>query len=122
MSEIRFFVPIAPLSQNHVYRLARFGGMFMTAEGKAYKNLVGLSAQSGVTMGMLNGHLGIEAKFYVASFRGDGDNYFKIFIDALQGIVYKNDRQLKHYVFDVVIDKKNPRIECRVWELPTSDE
>lgn len=41
---------------------------------------------------------GFTAKFYVAH-KGDGDNYCKLLMDALQGIVWGNDEQVDEGMF-----------------------
>lgn len=93
--------------------------MYMSGQGRAYKETISYLVKSKVKK-MLVGDLGIDIVFHVPNLRGDGDNLLKAFIDSLQGIVFENDRQIKWYSFCVILNKKNPHIDCRVWELPAN--
>lgn len=44
----------------------------------------------------------------------DIDNYNKIVLDALTGIVWDDDRQIQKITIEKYIDKSNPRIEVEI--------
>lgn len=46
--------------------------------------------------------------------RGDSDNYGKLVKDALQGIAYRNDHQVKRDLFTKETDRERPRTEVTV--------
>lgn len=62
----------------------------------------------------------VEAKFSVweASNRVDADARTKSLLDCLSGIVYLDDRQVKKYCVEQGIDRRSPRVEIEVVELP----
>lgn len=41
----------------------------------------------------------------------------KLLMDALQGIVYVNDKQITHAELNKFVDKENPRVELTVIKL-----
>ena len=69
---------------------------------------------------MLKGRLGISGLLYYRTERPDLDG--EAICDALQGIVYANDRQLRAKVWDHRIDKANPRAEIVIFELEDEDD
>ena len=56
----------------------------------------------------------LDAEFAVAisvyGSRADGDNLLKMVLDALQGICYKNDRQVRRAQFEMSSGKKRMRV------------
>jgi Holliday junction resolvase RusA-like endonuclease len=48
------------------------------------------------------------------SSRGDSDNYGKLVADALQKILYPNDRQLVRVIGERVVTREKPRTEVRI--------
>ena len=50
----------------------------------------------------------------------DADNMFKALQDALEGVVYEDDRYALPRVMDIQVDKGNPRIEVRCYRLEES--
>ncbi len=60
----------------------------------------------------------LEIKLYFGDRRKrDWDNYHKLSMDALEGIVYENDNQIKKALVEVFYDKENPRIEILIKQL-----
>ena len=63
--------------------------------------------------------LKIDIKLYFGDQkRRDWDNFHKLSCDALQGIVYKDDSQIKKATVEMRYDKKTPRIEIQLTQLP----
>lgn len=54
---------------------------------------------------------------YGAYVRGDIDNYLKFVMDALQGIYFVNDKQLKWVEVMLFKDSKNPRTDVHISPL-----
>lgn len=66
--------------------------------------------------------IGTPIKIAVALFFGDKrvrdwDNYHKISMDALSGIVWEDDSQVQEALITKHYDKENPRIEIEVSEF-----
>lgn len=64
---------------------------------------------------LLEGPLSFRGTLYYPDNRSDLDP--SLLIDCLQGIVFKNDRQVKHWDIHHGIDKVNPRAEIEVVEM-----
>lgn len=56
--------------------------------------------------------IGIDIKFYFETkARRDIDNYLKVTLDSLTGVVYEDDKQIKYLRAEKFYDPINPRIE-----------
>ncbi len=64
---------------------------------------------------MLEGDLSFHADIYYPSRRQDLDP--SILLDALQGLIYANDRQFKQISSCRFLDKQNPRAEIWIKEI-----
>jgi Holliday junction resolvase RusA-like endonuclease len=64
---------------------------------------------------MLEGDLSFHADIYYPNRRSDLDP--SILLDALQGIVYPNDRAFKQITSRKFLDKKNPRCEIEIAQI-----
>jgi Holliday junction resolvase RusA-like endonuclease len=51
----------------------------------------------------------VDASFYCAGKEKDGDNLFKFIADALEGLYWINDRQIKDHQVHVRDNSDNPR-------------
>ena len=69
---------------------------------------------------LLEGELAVTMHIYYASQRPDLDE--SLILDLLQGVLYKNDRQVREKHIEHFIDKANPRTEIwvrpRDWPVP----
>lgn len=61
---------------------------------------------------LMTGDLIFEATIYYASRRPDLDE--SLILDAMQGMIYKNDRQIKKKIVTWGLDKRNPRAEITI--------
>ena len=97
---MKFTIPLKAISVNHAYGSApptpgkRFGRRYLTNDGKEFKEAVGWSVVG--QGGRMNNDSG--AQFTVSIIfcfkdnrRRDVDDYFKIFIDALSGVIWDDD-------------------------------
>jgi len=64
---------------------------------------------------LLSGPLRFTARIYYASRRPDLDE--SLVLDALQGLVYANDRQVSEKRVSRALDRARPRVEVTVQEL-----
>ena len=121
MSTIKFSVPIQPLPFKRVmtngkrrYNDPRY------SEFKATVALFGWRAMDGHEP--FNGALKLHADFYKRTPKnprsqrwGDGDNFLKAVMDALQGICYENDAQILQGTFTK--NHGDPHIDITLEEL-----
>jgi Holliday junction resolvase RusA-like endonuclease len=90
--------------------------MVLSAEARKYKADVAKI----VTAGPIIGPVMLKLAFYRPRKSGDLDGRLKVLLDALQGVLYLDDKQVEEihaYRFD---DKKNPRaeVECLALDSP----
>ena len=62
----------------------------------------------------------VRAKIYYRTRRPDLDE--SVILDAMQGLIYKNDRQVKRKVIEWGLDKEHPRAEIIVLSMEPSKE
>ncbi|MCK5017767.1 MAG: RusA family crossover junction endodeoxyribonuclease [Candidatus Peribacteraceae bacterium] len=56
--------------------------------------------------------LELDVKYYFGTrHKRDIDNYAKLILDSMEGIVYEDDKQIKKITIEKFYDKENPRIE-----------
>lgn len=108
-----------PISTNSIYK--NHGHiMYMSKEGKLRKEQYRWEATSQWKGKMLKGDVEVIIGLYFDSNRKhDWDNYHKLSMDALTGIVWEDDNQVQTARVDKYIDKDNPRIEIEIYPLDT---
>lgn len=107
-----------PLSTGSIYRYTcrgKFASLYMTHEGKALKNSYREQAQEQYTEPPMKKYVELEVRLFFST-RGkhDIDNYCKILLDSLSGILYEDDSQIERLTLTKYVDKTNPRIEVYV--------
>ena len=104
-----------PKSTQHIYRNTCRGGFsttYMTAEGKALKEAYQWEAKSQWRGSMMTGDIRVSITLYFGTRRkADLDNFNKLSLDALTGIVYEDDSQIAELHLFRRYDKDNARIE-----------
>ncbi|MGE3703445.1 MAG: RusA family crossover junction endodeoxyribonuclease [Hyphomicrobiaceae bacterium] len=110
-----------PISTQHAYKIARFGsrsGIILTDEARALKEDYGWQAKSQWKHEPLTGDLLVEIRIYFPTKQvRDWDNWHKLSMDALNGIVWEDDHFINEVHVSKRYDPKNPRIEISVAEL-----
>ncbi|WP_423066049.1 RusA family crossover junction endodeoxyribonuclease [Devosia sp. CN2-171] len=110
-----------PKSTNHIYKYACRGSfpcMYMSADGKALKKEYQWQVKTQFRGEPLKGPLSITVTIYLPTKRrSDWDNFHKLSMDALSGIVWEDDSQKQDARVLKSYDKENPRIEIEVREL-----
>jgi crossover junction endodeoxyribonuclease RusA len=107
-----------PLSTNHIWKTSSARGFqttYMTKDGKNLKESYQWQAKSQFKGNPSQNAILLEIRLYFGDKRKrDIDNYHKLSLDALSGIVYEDDSQIQRMVVEKFYDKENPRIEIDV--------
>jgi len=104
-----------PISTQHAYANGN-GRRFLTTKARALKEDYQWQVKQQWDNGMLEGDLSVDIILYFGDERKrDFDNFHKLSIDSLEGIVFKDDAQITEATVIKAIDKKRPRIEIRIW-------
>lgn len=89
-----------------------------TAEARVASSFTG---QAGLTHSItepLTGPLRFVARFYRRNnVTADLDNLLKLPGDALNGLAWVDDKQIKSIRADMHIDRDNPRTEIEIWDI-----
>lgn len=104
---MKIVLPIPP-SANRYWRMWR-GHMAISDEARAYKSGARLRAWSQGAR-PIAGLVSVSLTLYRAERRGDLDNRIKVSLDALQGVAYENDSQVKEIHARMEDDPSNPRL------------
>jgi Holliday junction resolvase RusA-like endonuclease len=91
-------IPITVPSWNAAYRIRQGGGMYKTEDAKAFQEAVGYAYKGDL-------HEGDNLEVFIEFGRHrliDCDNACKLVGDALEGIAYHNDKQVRRYVIERV--------------------
>ena len=116
MTVLSFSLPVPP-SSNRYWRIVGAKGRTFLARSKeamAWLAIAKLLAQKqGATV--LTGDLRVTVTWYRARKSGDVDNRAKVLLDALQGICYANDGQVKTFTITREdTDRGHPRLDVVV--------
>jgi len=115
---VNVYVDGKPISQNGVYRRASNRRMFMTEAGTAFKDSIGWAAEAAMLKKeMFKKDVQVAIFLFMPDRRTDPANIEKLLLDALQGIVYENDRQVRIHYCEAKIDKEYPRIDIKISEI-----
>jgi len=122
MTSIFFTINGEPASKANSRRLVTIRGrpaFIKSAKALAYvKSFKEQCPQMGDLM--LEGDLEARIKIYYASRRPDLDE--SVILDCMQGLIYKNDRQVRKKVIEWGLDKENPRAEIVIISKQLSKE
>jgi crossover junction endodeoxyribonuclease RusA len=108
-----------PKSTQKIYR---FSGriMYMTAEGKAIKEAYGWEAKQQWKNPPIKGEVAVTVVLFFGDKRKrDIDNFNKLILDSLSGIVWDDDVQIVYLSVEKRHDKENPRAEISITEIET---
>jgi Holliday junction resolvase RusA-like endonuclease len=115
-------LPGEPKSTSHIYKMTCRNGyahMYLSQEGKNIKQQYIAQARKQWKRKLLTGDLQVAIKLFFGTKRKcDWDNFHKLSMDALEGIVWENDNQIQEADVCKFYDKQNPRIEIVVNSLP----
>lgn len=104
-----------PPSANRYWRHGR-GRVYKTDEARRYQEAAAWCAKlAGATIH--DGAVGLELRFYRPERRGDLDNRVKILLDALEGVLYVNDKQIRELHAYLADSRVRPRAEVIAWPI-----
>lgn len=115
-AHLTFTIAGQPYSAKNRRRIVKFGNkprLIKSEKALAYEKAV--KEQAPIQTPLLEGTLRFTATLYYETQRPDLDA--AIILDALQGIVYQNDRQVREQHFYHGIDKDNPRAEIVIEQV-----
>ena len=116
---LRITVPGVPPSVNHQYALTRRGPA-LTREAKRYAETVQWYAweaakRQGWRCTPKGRQVVVRLWYYWPDRRRrDAHNAHKVLLDAMQGVVYEDDRDVLPQVMAAEVDRANPRVEIEV--------
>ena len=111
-------LPVEAVSLNEMFVGGKHG--VLSTRYRDFKELVQWSIVQalGCSPVPLEGDVAVKIKFYMPSRRNDLDNLYKGLLDACEGLLYKNDNQVKkHWVVELEKDRDSVRIELGVYSL-----
>lgn len=107
-----------PLSTGSIYRSScrgKFPTTYMTNKGKELKESYQWQAKSQYKKPVTAEPVELTVElFFKTKRKSDVDNFSKILLDALSGIVYEDDVQIQKLTTTKNYDKENPRIEVTI--------
>lgn len=112
---IRITLPVPP-SANRYWRYVK-GRVLLSARAREYREAVSMAAM--IVMGRrdpIEGRVRVELDVY-RDLRGDLSNHEKQLLDALEGTVIADDKQVWELVMRRHLDRAEPRVEVLVEEL-----
>ncbi len=117
---LRFAIPGVCPSVNSMYQRVSRGGKTihaLTADAKAYEYLVQVeSYRAGLSQGWDTPPDGIKVAIYLWFWfpdrrRRDSHNCLKLLMDAMEGVLYLDDRFALPRIMDWGVDRDHPRVE-----------
>ena len=107
-----------PKSNQKIYKITsrgRFASMYMSKEGNAIKSSYIKQAKSQWCNKTLTGDVYVDIRLYFGTKRKcDIDNFGKLLLDSLTGVVWDDDSQIKKMSVEKFYDKLQPRIEISI--------
>lgn len=103
-----------PRSTSHIYKsrvIGKFASVYMSADGKALKESYQWQAKSQWKFPVSSEDVKLKIDLYFGTKRKcDIDNFNKLVLDSLTGIVYEDDSQIQELTLRKFYDKENPRV------------
>lgn len=107
-----------PISTNNIYKITSKGGKirtYMTKKGEKLKNDYYYQGYDQWGKPPLEGDIALNIILYFGDKeKRDIDNYNKILLDSLTGVLWEDDKQITEMHIFKEYDKKDPRIEVTV--------
>lgn len=107
---VRLRLPVPP-SANRYWRMGN-NRMIVSEEAQQYKWQVKLLCGQ---LEPFAGNVAVKFTVYRARKSGDLDNYTKVLLDALKGLIYPDDAAVVEIHAMRDDDKGNPRVELSAW-------
>ena len=110
-NSVSFTLPYPP-SANRYWRSYR-GRVVKSEEARAYQQEAGWIAKAS-GFDCTKSDVAITVKVYRPQKSGDLDNFLKVTLDSLKGIIYDDDKQVKVIHAERYDDKHNPRVDLLI--------
>lgn len=109
------------MSTGSIYKTmcrGNFPCTYLTAKGRDLKESYQWQAKSQWKEPIMEGAISVVINTYHDNHRkNDWDNFHKLSMDALTGIVYKDDSQIEQAIVTKYYDHDHPRIEIEILSL-----
>lgn len=102
-----------PLPLNQTYRRGK-NSFYKTREATEAQEAIGWEVKAQYRGKPLEGKLKVSLRFFWPQPRRDVDSSVKAALDALNGILWKDDNQICDLLISKKMEKKNPRMEIEV--------
>lgn len=100
-------IPGKQVSTNHAYPRNKQGRRFLSTEGKDYKKMIGDLAKYTFPREISLEPLVVEIEYtFGDKRRRDINNYDKLIVDALEGVVYEDDKQIVELILRKKVSNK----------------
>lgn len=117
MTTLILTLPIPPLL-NRIYHSKPKGGKVLTIAAREYKATAAWEAISYFgRRPKLTGDLALEMTVYRKRSNGDIDAFQKLLFDAMNDVLWLDDSQLVQMTVMKAMDRFNPRVELKVWQI-----
>ena len=107
-----------PLSNNSIYQTmcrGNFPSRYLSNKGKSLKEDYQWQILQQYKDKPMLGEIKVDIKlFHKSKRKTDWDNFHKLSMDSMTGLVYEDDSQVKKATVEKFIDKDNPRIEIEI--------
>lgn len=114
---VRIVVPVQAVATNQTYRTGR-GRFFKSPEAEAYRTRLQLAARQAMKGRQpFDDPVVVEIDFVFGSNRPDVDGPIKPTLDALEGHVYANDRQVRALHVYRYVEKNTPCVRIAVTKI-----
>jgi len=111
---MKIVVEGSPVSVNAAYRHTG-RRTYMTPKGKAWKALVASAVRDVWTDAPTKrAQWRVSISYWFRNRLSDVGNFDKLILDALEGVVYENDREVVDLHLLKRVDGKNPRVELTI--------
>lgn len=115
---MEFILKGNPQSTQHIYKMTcrgRFATMYMSKAGKELKESYQWQLKSQYKGKPLTKEIDLRVELFFGDERKrDIDNYNKILLDSMSGIIFEDDSQIQSLLVVKNKDKANPRIEISI--------
>lgn len=91
--------------------------VFVSEEAKQFKRDVRTLVHRAIKDTLIVGEISLTARFFRPQRSGDLSNRIKVLEDAMQGVVYADDKQIVEIHASRHEDKQNPRVEVEITAL-----
>lgn len=106
---ISLVLPVPP-SANRYWRNWR-GKMVRSEEADDYRKLVRFLIMRDFDITPIDkGEVDVDLWWYRGTLQGDTDNRIKVILDSLNGVIWKDDKQVRDIHIRRRLDRQNPRL------------